>query len=114
MEYIFYYFIVLLIAFVPVYIITYAIPAKKNKLGIQGAFQFVVKKYDLNMNKERVRLLSKILAFINSFIISIPLMMVLFLEIDRWLIFLISFILFIVLMLSLYNMVGYMLKKKGW
>lgn len=114
MDYIFYYLAILLLSFVGVYIITYIIPAKKNTLGAQGAFQFVVKKYDLNMDKKRVRLLSKILAFINSFIISIPITIVLFVELDRWIIFLASFILFIVMMLGLYNLVGFILKKKGW
>lgn len=114
MEYIFYYLVVLLLSFIAVYVITYVIPAKKNTLGAQGAFQFVVKKYDLNMDKKRVRLLSKILAFINSFIISIPITIVLFIELDRWLIFLASFILFVIMMLCLYNLIGFILKKKGW
>ena len=103
-----------MLSFIPIYIVTYIIPSKRNKLGTQGAFQFVVKKYDLNMDKGRVRLLSKILAFINSFIISIPLMIVLFVDVDRWIMFLASFIIFIVLMLSFYNLLGFILKKKGW
>lgn len=97
-----------------IYIFDFTIKHKNNSLGTQRSFQFIVKKYDLNMNKQRVRLLSKIICFVNAFIISIPITIIMVLDIDYYISLFISFVLFIILILVCYNILGSILKKKGW
>ncbi|MBO5475296.1 MAG: hypothetical protein J5982_02180 [Bacilli bacterium] len=114
MEYIFSYLIILMVLFLAIYIFDFAIKHKNNSLGTQKSFQYIVRKYDLKMNKERVRLLSKIICFVNAFIISIPIAVIIILDIDYYVSLFISFALFIVLILVCYNIIGSILKKKGW
>lgn len=114
MEYIFSYLIILMVLFLAIYIFDFTIKYKNNSLGTQRSFQFIVKKYDLNMNKQRVRLLSKIICFVNAFIISIPITIIMVLDIDYYISLFISFVLFIILILVCYNILGSILKKKGW
>lgn len=114
MEYIFSYLIILMVLFMAIYIFDFTIKHKNNSLGTQRSFQFIVKKYDLNMNKQRVRLLSKIICFVNAFIISIPITIIMVLDIDYYISLFISFVLFIILILVCYNILGSILKKKGW
>ncbi len=114
MEYIFSYLIILMVLFLAIYIFDFTIKHKNNSLGTQRSFQFIVKKYDLNMNKQRVRLLSKIICFVNAFIISIPITIIMVLDIDYYISLFISFVLFIILILVCYNILGSILKKKGW
>lgn len=66
------------------------------------------------MNKKRVRALSKIIAVANTFILSVPIYMVLVLNVEYLLSLVISLLVFIVLILVVYNLIGYILKKKGW
>ena len=98
----------------PMYFISYYRPLKKDTLGTNAGFRFIVKKYDLSMDKKRVRLLSKIICVVNSFILSIPIYIVLFIDIKRIYVILISFVIFMVGMLVSYNIIGLILKKKGW
>lgn len=114
MEYIFSYLIILMVLFLAIYIFDFAIKNKNNSLGTQHSFQYIVKKYNLNMNKQRVRLLSKIICFVNAFIISIPITIIIILDIDYYISLFISFALFIILILVCYNILGSILKKKGW
>lgn len=114
MEYFLWYVLILLVIFLVLYIFDFIRKDKKDNLGLAKSFQYIVAKYDLNMDKKRVRTLSKIIVFVNSFIISIPFTLVLFLEINYVLSLVVSFVIFIILILSLYNLVGYVLKKKGW
>ena len=114
MEFIVMYFLVLILSFLPIYVITYYIPLKRDTLGMQSSFKFIQKKYDLSLDKKRARLLSKIIAFTNAFILSIPVMLVLFADIKRIYLFGIAFVVFIVGIVGLYNLIGFILKKKGW
>ena len=114
MEYILSYLLILMVLFLAIYIFDFAIKSKNNTLGMQRSFQFIVKKYDLNMNKQRVRLLSKIICFVNAFIISIPIAIIIIWNIDYYISLIVSFVLFIVLILVCYNILGSILKKKGW
>ena len=114
MIYVVFYLATLCVCLIPMYIITYYIPLKKNKLEAQGSFKLIVQKYDLNMDKARVRLLSKIVCVVNAFIMSIPIYMVLFANINRIVMFAIAFVIFVVGIAGSYNLIGYILKKKGW
>lgn len=114
MRYLLGYIILLLIIFIIVYVLTFMLKDKKNELGLSKSFRFITKKYDLKMDKRRVRTLSKIIAVANTFILSIPLYMVLVLNINYILSLAISLVIFIVLILIVYNLIGYILKKKGW
>lgn len=114
MEYILWYIVVLLGLFLVIYIFDFSIKSKNNSLGLQKSFQYIVRKYDLKMNKNKVRLLSKIICFANAFIISVPVAIILFWNIDYLKSLFLSFCLFIILILIVYNILGFILKKKGW
>lgn len=114
MRYLLGYIILLLIVFIIVYVLTFILKDRKDELGLSKSFRFITKKYDLKMNKKRVRTLSKIIALANTFILSIPIYMVLILNIEYMLSLVISLVVFIVLILVVYNIIGYILKKKGW
>lgn len=114
MEYIFSYLLILLVLFLAVYIFDFTIKSKNNSLGMQRSLQYIVKRYDLSMNKLRVRLLSKIICFVNAFIISIPVAIIIIWDIDYYISLIVSFVIIIVLMLVCYNLLGSILKKKGW
>lgn len=114
MQYVMTYLVVLFVVFLIMYVTLYIIPLKKDNLGLHKSFQFIVRKYNLNMDKNRVKILSKAIVFINSFILSLALMMVLFLEINTYILFILVFVMFIILILSLYNLLGLILRKKGW
>lgn len=108
------YFMVLVVLILVLYIFEFLVKDKKNNLGTTKSFQFIVRKYNLDMNKMRVRTLSKMIILTNSFILSVPIFLMLILDINYYLMLLISLIVFIVLLLSLYNLLGYILIKKGW
>lgn len=108
------YFMVLIVLVLVLYIFEFLVKDKKSSLGTTKSFQFIVRKYNLDMNKQRVRLLSKLIILVNSFILSVPITLMLILEINYYLLLFISLIVFIVLLLSLYNLLGYILVKKGW
>lgn len=114
MQYILWYFIITMILFLVLYIVEFIIPDKKDSLGSTKVFNFITKKYNLNMNKKRVRLLSKLIVIANTFILSIPMMIVLFIDLSYIMALLISLVIFIPLILIVYNLIGFMLKKKGW
>lgn len=114
MEYVLGYIIILLIIFLAIYIFDFTIKHKNNSFGLQKSIQYIVHKYKLKMDKVKIRKLSKIICFTNAFIISIPVALIFFLEIDYMMSLFISFVLFIVLLLILYNVLGLILKKKGW
>lgn len=104
-------FIVLILV---LYVFEFLVKDKKNKLGTTKSFQFIVRKYNLDMNKMRVRTLSKLVIIVNSFILSVPITLMLAIDINYYLMLVISLVVFIILLLSLYNLLGYMLIKKGW
>ena len=114
MQYVVLYLFVLMLCLIPMYLITYYRPLKRDSLGTNAGFKFIVKKYDLSMDKKRVRLLSKIICIVNSFILSVPIYIVLFVDIKRIYIFIISFVVFMIGILVSYNIIGSILKKKGW
>ena len=113
MQYVGYYFIVLFVIFVAMYIGSFILRKKKNKLGGSAGFKYIEKKYDLNMDKKRANTLARILVFNDSVLLSVPIYDVskvyrLFILCGLTAIFCIVFVL-----LS-YNMIGKILKKKGW
>ena len=114
MEIIVMYFVILILCCLHIYVITYYIPLKKDTLGNQSSFKYILHKYDLSLDKKRARLLSKVIALTNAFILSIPVMLVLFLNIKRIYIFGIAFVVFVIGIVGLYNLIGFILKKKGW
>lgn len=114
MQYILWYVILLMLIFLVLYIVEFIIPDKKDTLGSSKVFNFITKKYNLQMTKNRVRLLSKIIVVVNAFIISIPVMIVLFIDLSYVEALLIALIIFVPLILISYNLVGIFLKKKGW
>lgn len=114
MKYVVIYISTFTLIFLLLYIFQFIRNEKKNKLGEDKAFYFITQRYHLKMNKERVRILSKIIVANNSFIISIPVFLCLVLNIKYVYLLLISLVLFIVLILLSYNLIGKLLKKKGW
>ena len=114
MKYIVIYISTFALIFLFLYIFQFIRNDKKNKLGEDKAFYFITQRYHLKMNKKRVRTLSKIIVINNSFIISIPVYLCLILNIKYVYLLLISLGIFIVLILVSYNLIGKLLKKKGW
>lgn len=103
-----------MVIFLILYVVEFIIPDKKGTLGESKVFYFITRKYNLDMNKKRVRLLSKIIVIGNTFILSIPIMIVLFINLEYLVALGLAFIIFIPLILIVYNLIGYILKKKGW
>lgn len=114
MRYLLGYIILFLIIFIIVYFITFILKARKDELGLSKSFRFITKKYDLKMDKKRVRTLSKIISIANTFILSVPIYMVLVLDIEYMVSLIISLMVFIVLILVVYSLIGYVLKMRGW
>ena len=103
MQYLLWYLIIFLIILLVLYILEFYIPDKKNTLGNSKVYNFISKKFNLNMGKKRVRILSKIIVFANTFILSIPIMMVLFVNLNYLEVLGISLLIFTVLILIVYN-----------
>lgn len=114
MEYILWYIIIFMIIFLVLFIWDFYIPSRKDTLGASKVHKFITRKYNLSMDKKRVRTLAKIIVLSNSFIISIPMTLILFINFNYFASLGISFIIFIILILIIYNLIGYCLKKKGW
>lgn len=106
--------IIAFIVFIINYLINYVYMKKNDALISNKALLFIQKKYKLKLNDKRINILSKMLIIINTIIISISIEIILRVNINYFLLLLIVFILFIVLMLLSYNLLGYVLKKKGW
>ena len=119
MEYVGYYFIVLFIIFVTMYICSYILRKKKNKLGGSAGFRFIEKRYNLNMDEQRANTLAKILVFNDSFLLSVPIYICIFIMdmssiYKMILLFGITFIFCVVFVILSYTTIGKILKKKGW
>lgn len=119
MQYVGYYFIVLFVIFVAMYIGSFILRKKKNKLGGSAGFKYIEKKYDLNMDKKRANTLARILVFNDSVLLSVPIYICLFfLDVSKvYRVFILcglTAIFCIVFVLLSYNMIGKILKKKGW
>lgn len=114
MKYILSFCVVYFVIFIGLYLGFYWLRLKRETLGTNRAFRVLVKKYDLKMNKERVKYLSKLLVLVNTFIIAIPVTLFLYVDMNYFLILLISFVIFMILLLTSYKLIGVMLKKKGW
>lgn len=112
------YLVVFLIIFIIIYLFfflcSYLISKKRNTLGTNKAFRFIVHKYDLKMNEEHTKKLSLLLVLGNSVILSSTLTVMWFLNTSIIVKMIISFIIFIIEFLIIYNLIGYILKKKGW
>ena len=106
--------IIFFVIFVINYFINYILKNKHNNLIDNQALMFITKKYKLKLDDKKTKLLSKIIIIVNSLIISIPIELILRLNIKYLYSIIISFILFIFLILISYNLLGYILKKKGW
>lgn len=119
MQYVGYYFIELFIIFIFMYIFNYILKKKKNKLGSSAGFRYIEKKYNLNMDKKRADTLAKIIVLTDSILLSVPIYMCLFvLNMNSLLkmigLFALTFIFCIIFVIFSYNMIGKILKKKGW
>ena len=66
------------------------------------------------MDDKKIDALSKIIIIDNTLIISIAIELILRWNINYFVLAGVSFVLFIVLIIISYNLIGYILKKKGW
>lgn len=107
-------FIMLYVIVFLFFLLGYFINKKRGTLGLNKAYHYIVFKNGFKMNEKRVLLLSKILAFSNSLILSLVLTLMWFLDISIIWMMIISFIIFIVSLFITYNLIGYILKRKGW
>lgn len=115
MKYIVMYLGIFSLLFLIDYLFTYFIFVKKNRLAEQKSFYFIVRKYNLKMNKERKTTLGKLIVLVNSFTLSIPVFYVI--AIDKmafWLELVITGLYSVFMLVFLYCLVGKMLKKRGW
>ncbi len=106
--------IIAFIIFIINYLINYVHMKKNDALISNKALLYIQKKYKLKLNDKRINLLSKILIVDNTLIISIALELIIRLNINYLVLAVISICLFIILILVSYNLIGYILKKKGW
>ena len=114
MKYLIQYIILFLILFIVLYVVEFIMRDKNESLSLSKNFRFIKKKYKLKMDVKRTRLLSKILVVVDTFILSVPIFIMLFTDLSYFKMLGMSFFIFIILFVSLYNLVGYILKKKGW
>ena len=108
------YALIFLIVFLVLYVFQYLLKRRKDELGLAKNFVFITRKYNLSMNKKRVRTLSMIIILTNTFIISVPMFIVLVGNINYFFAMFISLVICIILIIVMYNLIGYILKKKGW
>ncbi len=114
MKYVLVYLLVLVIILAVFLIFNQVIRKKQDELGLQKSSKYIIKKYKLKDNKSNRNKLSVIMDVVDSFILSIPVFMIIEFDINYWLMVGISLVIYIVLMLIMYNLVGYILSKKGW
>lgn len=106
--------IIAFIVFIINYLINYVHMKKNDALISNKALLFIQKKYKLKLDDKKINLLSKIIIVVNTLIISIAIELILRWNTNYFILAAISFVLFIVLILVSYNLIGYILKKKGW
>lgn len=112
--YFIWYMFLFLVLYLFMFIFMYIVPLKKKILESNKGLQFITLKYKLNLTKKRTEKLTKLLVLVNTIILSIPAYLVFVLNIKKIYIVIASFVLFIVLILVSYNLIGKILKKKGW
>lgn len=108
------FFIIFFLVFLVNYLINYVHKKKNDDLLSNRALSFIIKKYKIKLNDKKINILSKIIVVVNTLIITIPVEMIIRFEFNYFIVIAISFISFIVLILVSYNLIGYILKKKGW
>ena len=117
--------VIAFIVFIINYLINYVHMKKNDALISNKALLFIQKKYKLKLDDKKIDALSKIIIIDNTLIISIAIELILRWNINYFVLafvsfvlfivlIIISFILFIILILISYNLLGYILKKKGW
>lgn len=114
MKYIIVFLFIFIIVSLCFYLFGYVLPKKRHTLGKNKAFRYIVKKNDFNMNEERTKTLSKMIAIANSLILSSTLTIMASIVTSIIVKMIISFVIFIIEFLLVYNLIGYILKKKGW
>ena len=114
MEYILFYFIVFFVLFLIIYFIWYLPSKRKDKLKKNKGLNFIVKKYDLKMDDNKWKYLGRLFVLVNSLILAVPIEIVFIFDINYILALVISLGIFIVLIYTFYNILGLLLKKKGW
>lgn len=85
----------------------------RKKLVQNKALKIIVKKYDLDMDDRKIKILSRIMVIVNTLILAIPLT-VAYLISNYIILVIVSFVIIVILILLFYNLIGYVLKKKGW
>lgn len=84
-------------------------------MGIQNSYKYIVKKYNLKLKYTyQKKDLSLYITIINSFILSLLIYLVLILNINYLLKILLGIIITVGLILIQYNVLGYVLQKKGY
>ena len=114
MEYLLGFCIIFIIFLVFLLLFSYLIPKKRDRLSHNKGVQYIIRKYKLTNDNKTISKIAFILTFVNSFVIALPASIFILIDMDiRW-VGLISLAFFIVALLGLYNLVGIILKKKGW
>lgn len=106
--------VIAFIVFIINYLINYVYIKKNDALISNKALLFIQKKYKLKLDDKKIDALSKIIIIDNTLIISIAIELILRWNINYFVLAGVSFVLFIVLIIISYNLIGYILKKKGW
>lgn len=106
--------IIAFIVFIINYLINYVHMKKNDALISNKALLFIQKKYKLKLDDKKINLLSKTIIVVNTLIISVAIELILRWNTNYFIVAATSFVLFIVLILVSYNLIGYILKKKGW
>lgn len=114
MEYVIGFGIVFIISLIFLFLFSYLIPKKRQRLERNKAIQYVIRKNKLSHDGKTVSRIGIILVFIHAFVIAIPGTLFIFVDLNFAWIGIISLAFFIGALLGLYSLLGFILKKKGW
>lgn len=107
--------IIFLIILIIMYIFDYKLRIKHNKIGTQNSYKYIMRKYKLKLKYVyQKKDLSLYITIINSFILSILIYLTLILDINYILKIVLGILITILLILIQYNVLGYVLQKKGY
>ncbi len=114
MEYVIGFGIIFIISLIILLLFSYLIPLKRQRLERNKAIQYIVKKNSLSHDGKTIRKLGIILVFLHAFLIAIPGTLFIFVDLNITWIGLISLGFFVGALLGSYELLGMILKKKGW
>lgn len=114
MFYVLWYIMLFVVLYFFMFIFMYVIPKRKGTILGNKGLTYITLKYKLKIDKKKTNKLMRLLVGANAFIVSVPMYMAFFVPTRPIYMVIVCSMLFIVLIVTIYNLIGYILKKKGW